>query len=128
MSRKLVRKENMKKLITLGAIAVVLVGCGSDDSSSETGATGETGAIATEEQVTESFSQWRYQRASRTSTNEISVHVEDISCTIESEGEAKCYEKVVINSLYVGKQVSNYVWDVAYDTETGEMYYAEIIN
>jgi hypothetical protein len=107
-----------------GVALLGFVGCG-DNNDAPAGATGEEGAQATEEQVTTSFEQWRYKRASRVGDSDTQISVDNVSCEIESAGEATCYERVVYNSLVLGKFVENNAWDVEYEEATGELFYAE---
>lgn len=92
--------------------AALLAGCG--DSAPET--TTDPLETVTVEQVTDSFSEWRYNKASKVSTYEISVSVSDIHCIIDEPGTASCYDTVTVSNGYT-EQSQSLAWSVTYDEE-----------
>jgi hypothetical protein len=99
----------------IAALALAACGGGSNQQSTE-----EADPVATEQQVTDSFEAWRFQRASKVGDGSTSVSVDVDSCNLGSPGVATCYETVTITDVY-GKIKQNFVWDITYDEESGKL-------
>jgi hypothetical protein len=103
---------------------MILASCGGNNNEPNTG-TSDVPAV-TEEQVTDSFEAWRFKRASKLGDNQTSISVDVKSCSIDSPGNATCLETVtIIGTLYGNRVKQNFIWDITYDEESGDLITAE---